>query len=352
LEEPAAYFLNLVTGRRLLPVPRHTVERYGQSWTEPRHLVTNGPFRLEAWSPGERVILRRNPHYFGRPHGNVTQVIVSNQQLAPAEALEAYRAGGVDILSLGAKTYSARFRYAEEYRRAEAATAYVVGFDLTKAPFHDRRVRQALALSLDRDYLARQSLPDFDVAGRGGLLPPGFPGHSPEIGLRCDPEKAARLLAEAGYPNGKGFGRVVLATLDTRRQYALALQRIWRQRLGIHILVKEMKADLFFKHFHRAPLFIMGWWTRYPSPYNALRHAAEFLAPSWEHAGFERTMDEAARTSEYQGRLRRLRQADRIFVTEAAVVPLAYRANHYLVKPWVSVSLPYFSMQDITIHPH
>jgi oligopeptide transport system substrate-binding protein len=113
-----------------------------------------------------------------------------------------------------------------------------------------------------------------------------------------------------------------------------------------------MEPGDFFKHFQGAQLFIVGWWSNYPSPGNYLRVGLQALAGDWRHQGYDELIQEAMRIRDESERLRLYQQADRILMEEAAVVPLFYRADHYLVKPWVTMPLQNFSLKDAVLEPH
>jgi ABC-type oligopeptide transport system substrate-binding subunit/DNA-binding SARP family transcriptional activator len=352
LEEPAEYFLDLLTYYKMFPLPRHVVERLETTWTDPAHLVTNGPFQLQDWQPGELVTLVRNPTYFRPFLGNINQVSISQKRLPPADQLESYRDGKVDLISLNMETYPARFQHIDEYHQVDAGRTYLLGFGLAKSPFRDRRIRQALGMVIDKNELAKQTMHGFDMPVTGGLLPPSFPGHSPGIGLPYNPERARRLLAEAGYPDGKGFPRTELLTINARVRYAQILQRLWEHHLGIHIQPKVVAWEDFHPNFRQATLFIIGWVAPNPTPYNYLRDGARYLAGYWQNEEFDQLFQKAVSMSDLDERLRLYRQADRILMKEAAILPLFYRVDHYLVKPWLKIPLQDYSLKDAIIAPH
>ncbi|GAG42728.1 unnamed protein product, partial [marine sediment metagenome] len=224
-----------LTLSRSYPVPQHVVEAHGETWTDVLNIVTNGPFRLEAWQRGEFAILTRNPVYHGRTTGNVQRVKVS--LLAdPAARLGLYEADGLDFFHLcdlpAADLDRARHRHAGEYLSVPTVTTHYVGFDVSRPPFDDPRVRRAFVLATDRETLADGVLRGTVSPATGGFVPPGMLGHSPGIALPCDPDRARLLLAEAGYPGGRGFPDVGFPTDHRRVPHGEYLQAQWRENLG------------------------------------------------------------------------------------------------------------------------
>jgi ABC-type oligopeptide transport system substrate-binding subunit/class 3 adenylate cyclase len=356
LVEPAAYFINLLTHPKLVPVPRHIVERYGEAWIDPDNLVTNGPFRLKEWQSGDRITLVPNPVYFGHYQGNLRQVDLLSDAEVPAEdQLAAYRAGRLGILQLRPNILYARNEHAEEYQQIDIGSTSYLGFSLTESSFHDHRVRQAFAHSIDREYLANDQLNGINLPATGGFLPPGFPGHSPDIGLPYDPERARQLLTEAGYPDGKGFPPQELLIQDRVRDKITAqtLQRYWAQYLGIQIHLKMMVWGDFINHWRHTPLFLLGWSADYPDPDSFLRVGVRRVASFWQHVGYDQLISNAACITDQVERLSLYRQADRILMEEAAIVPTFYNVGHYLVKSWVKNYIPSeLHFKNVIIEPH
>jgi ABC-type oligopeptide transport system substrate-binding subunit/class 3 adenylate cyclase len=243
LEGPTGYFLHLLTAHNTYPLPRHVVEAQGEAWTEVGKIVSNGPFRLEGWRRGKSLLLARNQKYHGRFRGNVQQVEVSTQ-VDRSATLESYEADGLDVLDLLVPTMDrAPQRHPEEYVTAPRLFTSYVGFNVSRPPFDDRRVRRALALATDRERLADVVLPGHVSPATGGFIPPGMPGHSPGISLPYDPEAARHLLAEAGYPGGRGFPALDCLTrispvYDLVCKY---LEGQWLENLGIGIAWQQVE---------------------------------------------------------------------------------------------------------------
>jgi oligopeptide transport system substrate-binding protein len=124
----------------------------------------------------------------------------------PSARLKMYEASGSDILDMmffpPAELGDARQRHAGEYVLGPRLWTSYVGFDVSRPPFGDVRVRRAFALATDRGILANVVLRGHGAPATGGFIPPGMPGHSPEIGLPYNPDQARQLLGEAGYPGG------------------------------------------------------------------------------------------------------------------------------------------------------
>ncbi|MGD2145819.1 MAG: ABC transporter substrate-binding protein, partial [Anaerolineae bacterium] len=189
LEEPTAYALHLLA--HAVPVPRHTIQIHGDAWAETGHIVTNGPFRLESWRRGVSMTLKRSPDHPGRARGNVHRVelhfLPRDDSAAQLEMYEADELDIADVTDFPPATLDvARRRHSGEHVSTPVLSTLGMAFNAGRSPFDDPRVRQALAMGIDRETLSSIVLAGTQYPATGGLVPPGMPGHSPGIGLRHD----------------------------------------------------------------------------------------------------------------------------------------------------------------------
>lgn len=363
LEHPTGYFLHLVSYNVSFPVPRHVVMAHGPTWTDSAHIVTNGPYKLVTWDQDGLIVLVRNSAYHGRFTGNVDRVALRLVADLPAK-LALYEAGELDILRLPyamlAATERVRQRHAGDYISIPMLHTMFLGFDVTRPPFDDVRVRQAFALALDRAALADGVFGGYISPATGGFVPPGMPGHVAGIALPHDPHRARALLAEAGYPDGAGFPAVTgLATRGGQWMPTAAwLQAQWRRHLGIESCWDDTEAGPFIEKLFREPpqLFVTGWYADYPDPDNFLNACPMRRYTGWQEPAYDRLVAEASRIIGQEARLQRYRQAENLLATAAPIVPLTYGREHWLVQPWVkklSASvIKWWFWKDVLIEPH
>ncbi|NIN69145.1 MAG: AAA family ATPase, partial [Anaerolineae bacterium] len=182
LEEPTGHFPYLVATFATFPVPRHVVEVHGEAWTDQGNIVTNGPFILEKWSRGERMVLSRNPAYHGLSTGNVDQLVLELVPGWPA-GLEMYQTSDLDVLDVtffGPGVIDEVLnRYHGEYVSVPRLYTTAAAFDVSQPPFHDPLVRRAFTLATDRETLAHVVRRGLGFPATGGFVPPGMAGHSP-----------------------------------------------------------------------------------------------------------------------------------------------------------------------------
>jgi ABC-type oligopeptide transport system substrate-binding subunit len=363
LEGPTGYFLQLLAHHATYAVPRHVVEAHGEAWTEVENIVTCGPFKLEAWQRDESMVLVRNPKYHGRFRGNLSRVEVSMVMTDRFAGLEMYEANNLDVFVFLAAALleieRARQRHAGEYVSVPRLATPYVGFDASRPPFDDVRVRRAFVLATDKETLAAVAMRGYHFPATGGFVPPGVPGHSAGIGLPYDPERARQLLAEAGYPGGHGFPAVDSLMFPVLSPLGDDLQVQWRENLGVEIQWEEsMMLRTVLDRLRSEPphIFVAGWVADYLDPDTFLRASPIRRETRWRNEAYERLVEEARRVTDQGERMKLYGQADRILIEEAAIMPLTYARHHLLVKPWVrrfpTAPLRGWFWKDVIIEPH
>jgi len=365
LEEPCGYFPYLLGDPITFAVPQHVIESAGQAWTEPGRIVTNGAFQLESSDQpsGREFHFTRNPRYFGSYRGNIEQVTLSVHQ-NELDAYHAFVAGKLDMVEFLIPPLPSeeltRYRELGQLRFSTIPFVDAIYFVADRPPFDNPDVRRAFALATDREKLA-QEIGD-QLPATGGYIPPGLPGHSPDNGLPYDPSEARRILATAGYPQGRGLPPVTLlmGLVGLEKGDALVfshLQEMWRENLGVTI--KKQMHDPEIPQFDRQQdfnLFFVGWLADFPDPASFLQ--ANYLLDQghWRNPQFETLVQAGQRTLDQEQRMELYRNADRILMQEAVVLPLFYGHICELRHPWVhqpaGSSIYSSQWKDVTLMPH
>ena len=361
LERPAGYFPHLLANPITYPVPRHALAAYGQAWANPEHLVSNGPFILAEWQRGERMILARNPRYYAPFSGNTQRVELALENDAET-IMAAYAADALDVVHLDyrfslAERDALRERHAGDLVAVSCFGAWFLGFDPAQPPLDDPRVRQALAMAVDRELMAGAVLRGFATPATGGLVPPGMPGHVAGIGLPYDPAAGRRLLADAGYPDGRGFPTLTLVCEQTVLDQVRFLQAQWQDHLGITVALASTDWPTFLRRMESEHLAIYysAWHADYPDPDDFLRVALQWRRTRWHDTVYAELVERARAITDPQVRLAIYAQAERRLIEQAAIVPLNYRRSFFLIKPRIvrypaSGLRPWF-WQDVLIDP-
>jgi ABC-type oligopeptide transport system substrate-binding subunit len=329
LASPVAYFPYLLAHSITFPLRRAVVEQFGDRWWHPENIQSNGAFQLVSFEPGTKAICERNPRYFGDFPGNLERVTWEHIPDA-RERVDLFRQGKLEHITLIGEPIPSDLPKLN-IKNTRLVTHFLVLFP--KPPLDNLLVRQALIHALDRDSLSQTIR---IIPPRGGLIPPGMPGHTPGLGLSYDPDLARRLLAEAGYPGGEGF-----PSLSGKRgiiideiQMSSQLQEV----LGIEVVIESSDGQPILEDTDS--LFISGWVADYPDPDSFLRDAfiALMQEQGWRDPEYDALVTQAARSNNRARRMAMYRQADRHLVVEQAlVVPLGHglTQENYLVHPRV-----------------
>ncbi len=237
LVAPTPFFLELTSFYPSYPVPRWAIEApNGRNWFLPGKIVSNGAFTLAEWRVGARIHLERSEQYWGR-----SEVKIQSADALPLEntttALNLYLTNEVDWLP--ANTYpqdlSQDLRQRKDFVSGPALIVYYYRINTTRKPFNDVRVRKALNLAVDRDLITRQVLSMGQLPAQT-FVPPGIRGYTPpDSGISYDVAEARRLLAEAGFPNGRGFPKfgILYNTAEAHKKMAEVVADQLRRNLNV-----------------------------------------------------------------------------------------------------------------------
>lgn len=333
LVNPTAFFLDLCAFITLAPVHLPTVERYGDDWTKPGHLVGNGAYRLSAWRINDRIRLEKNPHYW-----NADKVALRSVDALPISdantAFNFYATGAAD-LTLDKGVVPTQF-LEELKKRPDCHTApflgtYFLRFNCTRPPFNDARVRRAFALVIDKELLV-EKITRLGEPPAASMVPPGAGGYTPPPGLVRDPEAARRLLAEAGFPGGEGFPRVsyLYSEGGLNRAIAVEIQAMLAAELGVHLDLAPQEWKVYLQSMNNLSydLCRSSWVADYNDPNTFLSLFTTYDGNNrtgWSSPAYDALIDAAAREPDAARRLAIFREAETLLVEqEAPVLPLYF----------------------------
>ncbi|MDR3455831.1 MAG: peptide ABC transporter substrate-binding protein [Verrucomicrobiae bacterium] len=249
LNSPTAFFLDVCAIPTLAVVPRQTIEKYGDHWLMARPLPVSGAFDLVAWRLNDKIRLKKNPYYWDATNTQA-EIIDLLPVGSPTTALNLYERGQVDVVwdkELIPSSLVDVLLKRPDFHKFNYLGTYFVRFNVTQKPFNDRRVRQALALAVDKERITKRITRAGEMAAEH-LVPPGTHNYQPPPGLGHDPERARKLLAEAGYPGGKGFPHFeyLFNASPIHEKIAVELQQMWHDELGIEMELRQVETQVFW----------------------------------------------------------------------------------------------------------
>ena len=214
-----------------------------------RPLPSNGPYELVTWRLNDKIRLKKNPRYWDAT--NTQSEIIDLLPVGSAiTSLNLYQSGQADVVwdkNLVPVDLLDVLLKRPDFHTFDFLATYFVRLNVTHKPFDDPRVRRALALAVDKERIVKK----ITRAGErttSHLVPDGTANYSPTTGLDYNPELAKKLLAEAGYPGGKGFPRfnyvfdaAAGGASQLHENVAIELQQMWRDTLGIEMELRPME---------------------------------------------------------------------------------------------------------------
>jgi oligopeptide transport system substrate-binding protein len=255
LEAPVPYFLDLCSFATLLPVHLASVEKYGDDWIKPDKLVNNGPFLLKEWHLNYRIRLQKNPLYWDASH-----VALNTIDALPIDnsitAYNFYASKVADLIldkGLTPPSLIPELKSRPDFHAAPFLGNYFIRFNVKRKPLDDVRVRQAFAMAIDRERIV-QKITQAGEPPAYSFTPPGTAsGYQPPKMFGRDVQKARRLLAEAGYPDGKGFPTVTYL-YDSKKlneDIAVEIQNMLSDALGVHIELQKQEWKVYLNSLSR-----------------------------------------------------------------------------------------------------
>lgn len=354
LNNPTPYLMKIIASHYAwTPVPVKVVKKFGPldqkrtAWTRAENLVGNGPFKLKEWLPNRRIIAERNPHYW-----DAKTVKLDEIHFFPTEDISTdernFRTGQVHMTYElpNAKIDTYRKEYPEALRIDPYMGVYFYRLNVARPPLNDKRVRKALALAIDREAIVK-NVTRGDQQPAYAVSYPGTMGYTAEAKISGTVADAKRLLAEAGFPEGKGFPKVELLynTSENHRAIAEAIQQMWRKNLGIDIqlLNQEWKVYLDMQHSKNYTIERAGWIADYVDPHVFLEiweTDGGNNDTNWGNPEYDRLLHASLAAKNDTERYAIYQKMDAILVDEVPVIPIYYYTRVRAISPKVKGMYP------------
>ena len=347
LRNPFPQLPALLAHPAIAALPFHRITDAGDAWTADRPLVTSGAYRLTGWQLNQRMTLTANPQWHsGAPE---TAKLIWQPMDNILSGMRLMLAGGAHISTEyppGRQTWLQQ-HYPDLVHGAPYLATYYFAFNTRRPPFDDARVRRALAMAVDRQWIADKMI----AAGNEpawGLLPPGLGGARAYRPAWANWPKAKRmkearrLLAEAGYDktNRLRFEIRYNSSVQHRRA-AVAMATMWRE-LGVETALLNSEASLHFDSLRRGDFDMSrsGWVADLPAPENFLAvHRSNAGAQNYSgyaSPAYDAALDDAMAEAEPAVRAAKMRAAEAILIQDMPILPLYFYVSRALVQPEIS----------------
>jgi oligopeptide transport system substrate-binding protein len=348
LEHPAPYFISQLAHFTAKPLHQKSLDAYGSDFVRPAHMVTNGPFVLKDFTPNDRLVLIKNPYYYDVAHVALDEEIFYSLEDRSA-ALRRFMAGEIQSYNdvPVEQIDFVRSHLAETFKVTPNLGTYFYAFDTRHKPFDDKRVRQALAMVIDREFLAERIW--------GGTMDPGYSFVPPGIESYGAPataswkdmdpfereDEAKKLLTDAGFgPGGQKLAvEIRFNNSENHRATAVAIADMWKV-LGVETRLLATDATTHYAFLREKPPFDVarsGWFADYPDAQNFLflgqSDNQALNAASFSNKTYDGLMHEAQVEASFERRRAILHEAEALLLDEQPdLVLLSYRSRN-LVSP-------------------
>jgi ABC-type oligopeptide transport system substrate-binding subunit len=350
-EGPCPYLPYILAYNSAAPVPRHQVEKYGRRWTEAGNMVSNFSYKLTEWIHDKHILYDLNPYYNGPYKGYLEKVklkfniVGTHPGIVPYENNEVDRQEAISVNDLAMIESNPELK--SELRSNPHFQTWYLFFQTAEPPFNDLRVRRAFSHAVDRELICNVVLKGHGTPAYT-MLPPGFPGYTGDRlkdAQKFNLEQARALLAEAGYPGGKGFPTVEfwLRQADPNQMaIAQAIQEMLKQNLGVQTVIRNQEVGVYMDHMykHTVPFSLIPYQYDYPDPHNMLSQVwhsqpAGHGRHDWKNDVFDRAVDAGGTTMDQTRRMELYAEAEKALVEDVGGVFVYHTHNLELRKPWV-----------------
>ena len=360
LNAPTPYFLSLLPHQSWFPVHIPTIEKNGplyergNRWTRPETFVGSGPFTLAEWKQNQVIIVKKNPNFWDAATVKLKEIHFFPME-GDTEEL-AFRTGQLHVTDTVPPTKIEVYKreHPELIQISPLLGTYYYVCNVNKPPLTDKRVRRALAMSINREGITK-------TVTRGNeqlafsFTPPGCGDYPLHTYFKADIAAAKKLLAEAGYPDGKGFPKIEILynTADTHRQIAESIQQMWKENLGIEVELvnQEWKVYLDSQRSKNYQVSRASWISDYIDPRSFLDMYVTDGGNNragWSNKEYDRLIREAGETADPQKRYDLFQQAETILMDEMPVIPIYFYTHKILMRPEVKGWWP----NVLDMHPY
>ena len=352
LTHPAPYLAQLLAHSSALPLPRHVIARWGDKWVEPAHYVTNGAYTLQFWKLGDRIVLRKNPQFVD-VHSVCFDQVSYYPTTDPVSAERRVASGELDMINYSVQS---RAKYRSQHmpgydRPNPILSTYYVAFNLQVPQLTDRRVRLALSMAIDREFMASKLL-GAGVTPLYGFTPPGLPGYeqiATPIWAAWPFERriaaAQELMRRVGYTADHPLTLEFKYATSGGRSGIAALQADWR-RIGADISLAPAELQIHYSELNvkAYQIALAGWTADYA---DASTYLDLFLKSSgqqnytgYDNPAYAGLAAQATQERDGQKRISILRRSEALAMADWPVAPLYTDSSSYLVNPRITGFTP------------
>ena len=358
LIDPVPYFFSLLYNHTFMPVPRHVIERLenlGKNpalWTRPENVVSNGGYVLKEWKFRQYMLFEKNMNYWDAE--NVKTRFVKALMIESYNTMvNYYRGGSIDWTGKHGAIPSEYFDKISPYKDFHVDSVFALYYytiNTNAPPMDDVRVRKALSLAVDRESIVKHISRTGEIP-TANFVPAGLPFYTSKRYSLHDPQLAKKYLAQAGYPDGKGFPKVTLIynTAELHKNIAETVQQMWKNTLGIKVDIENLEWKVYLKKLLAKDYQIarLGGTGAYLDPHTFFENFSAFSGSNytnWSSTEYDQLLNKANGEMDPNKRLAILQKLESILDKNQPTAPFFVYTKSYLKKPYLKGMWP--NLQD------
>jgi len=345
LTEPRIALPFILTDMMLAPLHRASIEKAGDQWTQPGHIVSNGPFVMKAWTPQSEIVLAKNPTFFDAKDVKLDEVhwsVTENLETG----LTRYRAGELDYIQLTRVHLAwARENLPDQLRSAPSNSTYLLFFNMVKGDLaKDIRLREAFNLAIDREVLVTKIDPRGEPPAYG-MIPPAVSDYTAQsMSFKGMPmadrlKRAKELMTAAGYgPDHPLSLNVIYTTDESNRQNLLAMSAMLKP-VGIDLKLQNTEWQVFVSNMNQRNydvgfFALSGTYDDYENGLDNWRSDAGFANPAgYANPKFDDLFHRGGTATSMATRRDLMQQAEKVMLDDYPIAPLEFGQRNVLVNP-------------------
>ncbi|MGB9867678.1 MAG: peptide ABC transporter substrate-binding protein [Bacillota bacterium] len=354
LEAPCPYFTFLTAFPTYFPVHQKTVKADPEGWaTKPETYIGNGPFKMVKWEHKSKMEFVPNEHYWDRANVKLDRLVFTLVEDETTE-LTMFEADQLDMTQAVPTSEVPRLRKEGKLKTEPILGTYYYLFNTTKKPFNNPKVRRALALAIDRNAIIETVLKNAGQVPAYAFVPFGMPDAAPGSDFRKvggdffkeDLQEAKKLLAEAGYPDGKGLKvEILYNNLEGHKLIAEAIANMWKTKLGVEATLRAEEWQVYLDTRSKLNYQVAraGWVADYADAMNFLDMWTSNSGNNdtgWKNKKYDDLITKARKTADNAERIKTLHEAEKLLMDEMPIIPIYFYVQNRCIKDYVKGYVP------------
>lgn len=345
IKAPNRTFLGKLTYLAAAVVPKESFPMDTEV-SDLKQMIGTGPFKMKSYQPNQLVVLEANKDY----HGGAPKIQTIERWVVgdAVTRLNKFKNGELDLIQLERQDIAglqSDAKFKDQLQLFDRPSIYYVGLNqLMYGPFKDKRVRQAIAMGIDKQKIVNDLLGGINTVANA-IVPPGVPGggRADAKSFKYDPEGAKKLLAEAGFPNGKGLAPLTLTFREDRPDIKIVAEAVAGQlkAIGIEVKLQSMEWLAYLTKFNakKQTFYHMRWAADYADAENFLSHMLATWGPEnklgYNSAVFDELCKKADAEPDIDKSLPIYAQAEDTVLQDAVWIPIYFQRDAELISPRV-----------------